>query len=265
MVVTRERTLSVWNGRLKMRVKVGGHGRPVVYLHPAGGLRWDSFLDTLATQYTVYAPEFPGTSAGDPSAIEQVDTLWDVILIYHELFQELGLAAPAVVGQSFGGMLACEVAACFPDSVGRLVLFAPVGLWREDAPVTNWIAAAPRDLPAILFHDPKCKPAVQFFTPPEDPEAAVLAMAGLIWALGCTGKFVWPLPDKGLAKRLHRVKAPTLIVWGRQDRLIPSLYAKEFGQRIANSRIEILDDCGHIPQLEQEEATTRLTLGFLSG
>ena len=100
-------------------------------------------------------------------------------------------------------------------------------------------------------------------TPPADPEAAIAAIAGLSWAIGCTAKFVWPIPDKGLAKRLHRIEAPTLIVWGKQDRLVSSAYAAEFGRRIAGSRVEIIDECGHIPQLEQPEKTYALVSDFL--
>ncbi len=123
----------------------------------------------------------------------------------------------------------------------------------------------PEELPALLFRDPQCPAARAMFTPPEDPGEALAATAGLIWALGCTGKFVWPIPDRGLAKRLHRVAAPTLIVWGENDALIPSAYAGEFGSRIAGSRVEILPDCGHIPQLERGGETLETVRGFLAG
>jgi pimeloyl-ACP methyl ester carboxylesterase len=161
-------------------------------------------------------------------------------------------------------MMACEIAASFPERASKLVLLDPIGLWREDAPVANWIATAPPDLPKLLFLDPACPAAQRLFTPPADPAAAVKATARLVWSLGCTGKFTWPIPDRGLAKRLHRIRAETLIVWGRQDRLISSVYAEEFARRIANSRAEIIEQCGHIPQMEQLEQTSELVLGFLS-
>ncbi|NPT55965.1 alpha/beta fold hydrolase [Paraburkholderia elongata] len=110
-----EQTLLVWNGRLKMRVKVAGNGAPLLYLHPSAGLAWDPFLSYLAQRYTVYAPEFPGTSVGDPYAIHSIHNLADVVLAYEELVRSLGLHDPVVVGQSFGGMLAAELAATFPD------------------------------------------------------------------------------------------------------------------------------------------------------
>ena len=143
------------------------------------------------------------------------------------------------------------------------MLLDPIGLWLDEHPVANWVAAAPEELPALLFHDPSSEAARAAMTPPADPDAAVAAIAGLAWAIGCTAKFVWPIPEKGLSKRLHRIEAPTLIVWGKQDRLVSSAYAAEFGRRIAGSRVEIIDGCGHVPQLEQPDKTYALVSDFL--
>jgi pimeloyl-ACP methyl ester carboxylesterase len=82
--------------------------------------------------------------------------------------------------------------------------------------------------------------------------------------MACTGKFVWPIPDKGLKKRIHRITAPALIVWGKQDALVPAVYAEEFASRMSNSRIEYVDNAGHLPQLEQLEEVARVTTEFLS-
>lgn len=265
-VELRERNVAVWGGRLAMRFKTAGSGPPLVYLHPAAGLHFDPFLEALSADWTVIAPEHPGTGEGDAEAIHAVDDLWDLVLIYDEAIRALDLEGPAVaIGQSFGGMMAAELAALRPDMFARLVLLAPIGLWREDLPIANWIMTPPEELPALLFKDPGCPAAQAMFTPPEDPAEALAATAGLIWALGCTGKFVWPIPEKGLAKRLHRIAAPTLIVWGEDDALIPSAYAAEFGSRIAGSRVEVLPECGHIPQLERGAETLELVRGFLAG
>jgi pimeloyl-ACP methyl ester carboxylesterase len=160
-------------------------------------------------------------------------------------------------------MIACELAAHFPSLFSRLIVFAPIGLWLDDHPVANWVAAAPEEIPALLFHDPNGDAARAASALPDDPDAAVAAIAGTAWAIGCTSKFVWPIPDKGLSKRLHRVAVPTLVLWGRQDALVSSAYAEEFGRRIAGSRVEVLDDCGHIPQVEQPERTVATVSEFL--
>src|SRR5437588_11721930 len=97
-----EEVVPVWNRRLNIRVKVAGAGAPLLYLHPAAGLAWDPFLSHLAESFTVYAPEFPGTSVGDPYAIHVIDHLSDVVLMYEEVVRTLGLHKPVVVAQSFG-------------------------------------------------------------------------------------------------------------------------------------------------------------------
>ncbi len=214
-----ERTIPVWGARLDMTVQVTGAGPPLVYLHAAGGMVWDAFLEQLSSEYTIYAPLVPGTVPGNKEAIGEVADLWDLVLVYEETIRALGLDRPPVVGQSFGGMLACELAAHSPELVGRLVLLDPIGLWLDEHPVANWVAAAPEQIPALLFHDPDGDVARAMFTPPDDPDAAVAAIVGVVWATGCTSKFVWPVPDKGLAKRIHRIVAPTLVIWGRQDAL----------------------------------------------
>jgi pimeloyl-ACP methyl ester carboxylesterase len=260
-----ERSVSVWDGTVELGVHVAGSGPPLVYLHPAPGLAWDPFLERLAEERTIYAPQVPGTTPGRPEQIQAVDDLWDLVLLYEEAIRRLGLDRPEAIGHSFGGMLACELAAAYPQLFGRLVAICPIGLWRDDAPVANWVAAAPEEMPGLVFHDPESEAAQAVFGLPENPEEMIGAIAGFTWAVGCTAKFVWPIPEKGLAKRLHRIEIPTLFVWGRDDRLVPVVYAEEFGRRVAGSRVEVLGDCGHIPQLEQPEKTFALVSEFLAG
>jgi pimeloyl-ACP methyl ester carboxylesterase len=258
-----ERVLPVWGERLNMTVQVAGDGPPLVYLHAAGGMMWDPFLGLLAESYTIYAPLVPGTVPGKPHEISKVDDLWDLVLIYDETIRALGLEGSPVIGQSFGGMVALELAAHFPTLFGRVVVLDPIGLWLDAHPVANWVATAPEELPSLLFHEPEGGIARAMFALPADPEAAIAAIVGMTWSTGCTSKFVWPVPDKGLAKRLHRIVAPTLVIWGKQDALISSEYAPEFGKLIPESRVEIVDQCGHIPQLEQPEQTMSLVNDFL--
>ena len=103
----------------------------------------------------------------------------------------------------------------------------------------------------------------QMFAHAEDEEARVTAQVGLAWAMGATGKFIWPIPDKGLKKRIHRVKAPTLLIWGAEDRLVSPVYAEEFRRQIAGARVEIVNGAGHAPHLEQPAAVAGLVRDFL--
>lgn len=260
----REEIVPVGNGRVDMRVQVRGSGPPLVFLHPAAGFAWDPFLEQLATERTVYAPLVPGTSPEDPDAIDEVRDLWELVLLEQEALAALGLLGADLVGSSFGGMLACELQATFPGMFGKLVVLDPIGLWRDDAPVANWLMAAPQDLPAMLFADPSSPGAQAMFTLPEDHAQMADAIAAMTWAMGCTAKFVWPVPDRGLDRRLHRITAPTLVIWGKEDALVSSVYAEEFGSRIAGARVEVLEGCGHVPQVEKQAETLALVRGFLS-
>ena len=260
----REEIVRVGGDRVDLRVQVKGSGAPLVFLHSAGGLAWDPFLDALAEERTVYAPLVPGTSPEDPNAIDEVRDLWELVLLEQEALASLGLQGADIVGASFGGMLACELQATFPGMFGKLVVLAPIGLWRDDAPVANWMMTAPQDLPALLFADPASPAAQAAFTLPEDHVERADAIAMATWTMGCTGKFVWPVPDRGLARRLHRITAPTLVVWGSEDALVPAVYAQEFAGRIAGARVEVLEGCGHALQLERREETLQLVREFLA-
>jgi pimeloyl-ACP methyl ester carboxylesterase len=263
-MTTQARTIPVWQDQIHLRVLSKGRGPDVVFFHGPWGLHWDPFLDELARTFSVHAPEHPGTSPGRPDDIYPLDGMWDLVLCYDELLERLGLESAAFVGHSFGAMVACEVAAASPRRVHRLVLIDALGLWRDDAPIPNWMLLPHGELPAHVFRDVEGEAARRMFTPPEDPDARVMARVGLQWAMGATGKFLWPIPDKGLKKRIHRVQAPTLLLWGKEDRLVPPVYAEEFARRIAGARVEIVDQAGHAPHLEQPEAVGRLVRDFLS-
>ena len=257
-------TVAVGHCDFEAKVKVAGSGPPLVYLHPAGGPAWDPFLAALAEHHTVYAPDHPGTGDTDREAIRRVPGLWDLVLIYDELLDALGLVRVPLVGASFGGMVACEVAAHRRDGVSALVLLDPIGLWRDDAPVAQYMTMSPEELAATLFHDPRGPVAQAALALPADDGERAVALADLVWAMGATGKFVWPIPDKGLARRLHRVNAPTLVLWGEHDRLVSPIYAQEFADRIAGARVEIVAGAGHVPQLERVDVVAPLVLDFLA-
>jgi pimeloyl-ACP methyl ester carboxylesterase len=261
--MTREQTVSVWQGRVRMRVFSEGAGPPLVFLHGPWGLTWDRFLEELARSFSVHAPEHPGTTPAAPDDIYHLDGLWDLVLCYDELLTALKLDEVTLVGHSFGGMVACELAATFPRRVRRLVLIDPLGFWRDTEPVVNWMMLNPADLPRVIFRDPNTDSAKRMFGPSEPPDAAAAARVRLMWAMGATGKFIWPLPDKGLKKRVHRVSAPTLLVWGKEDRLVPPVYADEFTRRLGDARVQTVDGAGHAPQIEQPQKVARMVAEFV--
>jgi pimeloyl-ACP methyl ester carboxylesterase len=263
--MTEARTVPVWQERLRFRVLSKGSGPALVYFHGPWGLTWDPFLDMLARDFTVHAPEHPGTTPGAPDDIYQLDGLWDLVLCYDELLEALGLEQATFVGHSFGAMVACEVAASTPRRARQLVLIDPIGFWRDADPVVNWMALEPAELRRRLFRDPDGEAAGRMFGDTDDEKAAAAARVRLAWAMGATGKFIWPIPDKGLKKRIHRIKAPTLLLWGKEDRLVPPVYADEFTRRLAGARLQTVDQAGHAPHLEQPETVARIVREFASG
>src|SRR6202047_2719446 len=112
MAAAGVRRLNLWQAWIDTEVEISGHGPPLVYLHGPWGIAPDrGFVARLAAQNTVYAPKFPGCSRGDHEAIHAIDSWLDLVVYYGELFDALDLAAPALVGHSFGGLVAAEVAA----------------------------------------------------------------------------------------------------------------------------------------------------------
>ncbi|MDA0823246.1 MAG: alpha/beta hydrolase [Proteobacteria bacterium] len=262
----RTQTVSTLGGRLDIKVNIAGSGDPVVYLHSAGGFYWDDFLDGLADKHTVYAPYFPGTEPNVPDPIDQLDELWDVVLAYDDMLDELGLDSTKLIGHSFGGLLASELAAQRRKGIEKLVLIAPIGLYHDDHPYTcaNWCALSFDQILDTLFFDSNTPRVKKRMTPPLDPDEAALWTRDFIWTLGCTGKLIWPIPDKGLDKRIHRITAPSLVVWGENDALIPTAYGEIFKNALPNADLFWLSECGHEPPLEQTEKLSAEVASFFA-
>src|SRR5579863_7489683 len=143
---------TVQTNRAAVRYYEGGSGRPLVFLHGAGGLDMDlGFLDALARQFHVYAPLVPGY--GDSEECPELRDMLDFTLHTWDVVERLGLKDPVLAGLSMGGMIASEMAAIAPNDVSRLALIAPAGLWLDQHPIPDFFAMLPYELPGYLFHD----------------------------------------------------------------------------------------------------------------
>jgi len=262
MITAEPRSVELPGGFAANTTLTKGAGSPVVFLHGPFGQEWNGFLDDLATRHRIYAPAHPG--AAEPEDLHQLDNLWDLILYYDDLFAALGLDRVDLVGHSFGGMIAAEFAATFPHRVRKLVLIDALGLWRDDAPVSDHVMVAPETQVGLLYHDPRKPEIAARLTLPDDPDEKRAAIVQRFSALASTSHFIWPIPERGLAKRLRRVKAETLILWGKQDTLTPPIYAEEFAARITGAQVQLIDSAGHVPQLEQREVVSQSVLQFLT-
>ncbi len=256
------RTVSVRNGMFSVELRQSGAGEPLLFLHGSGGVRKGPYLDMLAEHFTVYAPSHPGF--GESSGLDHIDDIIDLALFYHDLMDELGLESAHLLGHSLGGMLAAEMAALCSHRVRRLVLANPVGLWRDEEPVADFFALTPPEYMRHVLHDVDSAAAKEAFGAPESQEDVMEAMYQRLQSLSAAGKFLWPIPDKGLKRRIHRIKAPTLIIWGESDLLVPPSYAEDFQSKIAGSKVAILSECAHMPMIEQPDEFVTLVTGFLS-
>ncbi|MGB6507632.1 MAG: alpha/beta fold hydrolase, partial [Xanthobacteraceae bacterium] len=143
MVTPTVKTIPVKHCNFEAKIKTAGSGPPLVYLHAAGGPIWDPFVEGLSERFTVYAPHHPGTGETARDSIYAVESLWDLLLIYEEILDALALQSVPVVGTSFGGMMAFELAAHQPARISKIVALDPIGLWRDDAPVAPYMLLPP--------------------------------------------------------------------------------------------------------------------------
>jgi len=256
-----QRRLTLRSG-LRADVLVKGEGKPLVFLHGHLGRQWDSFQDALAQHHTVFAPRHPGGE--DPDELMKLDGFSDLALYYDDLIGELGIERPVVVGHSFGGMVAAELVATHPEKISALILLAPLGLWKDDEPVTDIGAVPAEGLPALLFADPGAEEAKTLFALPSDPQEAGRTALERMLSVASVSHFIWPIPDRDLARRLYRITPPTLLVWGSDDRFVPPSYAETFAAGLPSARISMLEGAGHFVQLERRDEVTRVVKDFLS-
>ncbi len=245
------RMVELGQGRAPVEVWQAGQGTPLVFLHGVGGLMPDDrFFQALAGQFHVHAPLLPGY--GGSEGEDELKDMLDTTLHTGDVIDALGLTGAALVGHSMGGMIAAELAALAPNDVSRLALIAPAGLWLDDYPVEDLFAKLPFELPELMFHDVALgESLLTAGLDLEDPAFLSEFLIGNARRLGMAGKLLFPIPDRGLSRRLHRIKARTLILWGASDRLISPVYGDAFAAAIPNSELEIVAEAGHLVTLEK--------------
>lgn len=246
-----------------VRYYEGGSGKPLVFLHGAGGIMpADPFLDTLSKKFHVYAPLLPGY--GDSQECATLRDMLDFTLHTIDVVDALGLKAPVLAGHSMGGMIAAEMAAIAPNDFPKLALIAAAGLWLEKHPIPDLFAMLPYEMPPYLFHDVEA--GTKLMTAGvalNDPEWLKGFLVMNARQMGMAGKILFPIPERGLSERLYRVKAKTLLVWGASDKLIPPVYGEAYKKAIKGAELTIIPKAGHMITLEQpdELVTTLASLG----
>jgi pimeloyl-ACP methyl ester carboxylesterase len=258
------KTTALRGGDFTVKYYQDGRGEPLVFLHSAGGLpAFSPELEELSKRFTVTAPLLPAFgSTGEEHLHEDVQKLvfwgWD-------LLDALKIDRPILVGHSFGGMMAAEMAATEPGRVKKLVLIAPAGLYLEAHPMLDIFACSPDKLVRAAFHDPQSEAAKAFMTPPADPDAATEAIVARAKALAMAGRFLWPNGDRGLNERLYRIKAPTLLLWGESDGIVPPAHAEAFKRMMTGApsvKIHKIAAAGHVLFAERPEAALKAITDF---
>lgn len=236
-----------------------GEGTPLLWLHGIGGIEpAQLLLNKLAERHRVLAPLAPGWS--DLGELAELDDVHDLTLYYDDILDTLDLDEVAVVGHSFGAMLAAEVAAHYPRRVGELVLISPLGLWNDLYPVADLFACSAREMPELLYADAAKAPAT---STAEGGEAAIEQLVAFAQSMTTVAKFMWPIPERGLARRLGRIRARTLVVFGEADAFVPPRYAEEFVAAIPDASSQLISGAGHMVTAEEPEALAAAIDTFL--
>jgi pimeloyl-ACP methyl ester carboxylesterase len=236
-----------------------GSGRPLLFLHPGIGIDAGApVLDRLAAGGRLLAPSHPGFGASDgPRHMTTVD---DLAYFYLDLMDQLDLRDATVVGVSFGAWVAAAIAIKSTARIARLVMANAVGIKvgdRETRDIADIFALTDPQLNEIAYWDPKI--AVRDYK--AMPVAAVTAIARNREALG---RYGWQpyMHDPKLKGRLHRIRIPTLFLWGTHDRILTETYGRAYCAAIPGARFELIDKAGHFPHVEQPQVFADRVLAF---
>jgi pimeloyl-ACP methyl ester carboxylesterase len=224
-------------------------GPPLVFLHGAGGhTGWMPFLEELSARFRVFAPEHPGFGrSDDPPWLDEVA---DLAYFHLDLLAALGLDRVHLVGTSLGGWVAAEMAVRSTARLASLTLVGAVGVTAADgAPVDD------------IFRMPVDENLHRFYADPQRAARRLADMAAADAALYAkTRETVTRLAyrprfhNPGLAKWLHRIDVPTLLIWGERDGLVPPKFGEAYRALIPGSRLVVLPGAGHAPFDEQKDA-----------
>jgi pimeloyl-ACP methyl ester carboxylesterase len=236
-----------------------GSGRPLLFLHPGIGIDAGApVLDRLTAAGRLLAPSHPGFGASE--APKHMTTVDDLSYFYLDLMDQLDLRDAIVVGVSFGAWIAAAIAVKSTARIARLVMADAVGIKvgdRETRDIVDIFALTDPQLNELAYFDPKI--AARDYK--AMPVAAVTEVARNREALG---RYGWQpyMHDPKLKGRLHRIRVPTLFLWGTHDRILTETYGRAYCAAIPGARFELIDKAGHFPHLEQPQVFADRVLAF---
>lgn len=236
-----------------------GSGQPLVLLHGGGGpLIGSDFVHRLSERMEVLEPVHPGFGGSPlPSKFDGVE---DLAFLYLDMLEALDLKDVVLVGTSLGGWVAAELAVRNSTRIAKLVLIDAIGIKpgdRDTRDIPDIFATSPSDVERLLWYDPALRPSARNLTDAQWQMAAANRQA--------LGAYVWEpyMHNPKLPQRLHRIKAPTLLLWGEEDKLLVPDYGRAYQKLIAGAHFELVANAGHCPQIEQPDVTAQHILDFI--
>jgi pimeloyl-ACP methyl ester carboxylesterase len=236
------RTLQV-DGSVELTVQDRDPNHPYLLLHGGGGVAtMAGFADLLAerTGSRVLLPTHPGFG-GTPKP-DGLTTVIDLARLYVSMLDQLELTDVTVIGNSFGGWLAAEIALLHSPRVSRAVIVDGIGIEVDGEPITDVSGLSIAELRSFSFHDPSKAPVPPAGTTGPSPD--VLALVGY------TGP---AMLDPTLAKRLGDIEIPVHVLWGESDGIAGPEYGRAYAAAIPGATFTLLPRTGHLPQLETPE------------
>ena len=250
-------------GGARLQMMKGGDGPPLLVLHGAGGNPgWLGYHEELAKSFTVYAPSHPGFEKSTrPDWIDSIDA---VAHFYLGLMEEMGVERYSLMGFSMGGWMAAEMAAMSPHCLEKLVIGSGVGIKPEEGEIAELFTKSREVVAELRFFDTSQVPNYQeTYGQAMTREQAAQERSNRETA----SRWCWQpyMHNPNLPHYLGRVSTPTLIVWGREDAIVPVECAELYRRAIRDSRVEIIEGCGHIPQVEKPGEFLGVVGRFLRG
>lgn len=227
----------------RTRLRRGGSGEPLLFLHGASGAPVIlPFMEKLAQRFDVLVAEHPGYGMSDEP--EWLENIHDVAYFYLDFIKRLDLKNLTLVGSSMGGWIAMEMAVRDTSRIKSLVLVSPAGIAAPGVQPADIFLMAPEDVVRGLFFDEKLAQAR--LAQPEDVDISLKNRH-------TTARLAWEprLHDPHLGKWLHRIDVPVKIVWGRQDRILPVAIMDELKRLMPTAKTYVLENCGHLPHAEK--------------
>jgi pimeloyl-ACP methyl ester carboxylesterase len=243
-----------------VRLLRDGQGSPLIYLHgPAGLPAWSPFFAKLAEHHEVVVPEHPGFGHSDNPV--WMRNIGDAAMYYLDFLESLRAQRVHLVGHSLGGWIAAELAVRNAARLASLTLIAPAGIRVKGVPSGDNFIWSPEEAARNLFHDQSFADKLLAHTPSDEEADQALTNRYMATKLGWEPRWFNP----SLERWLHRIPVPTLVIWGAEDKFLPSRYAELWRERVPGATVNIIAACGHLPQIEKADATAATILRFLEG